>query len=720
MAIEKKFRSEREVESTPDDALPKSGRGKSGRAWIGIVGGALFGTNVVAGLVLAFLMFGAGSEKELPATPEVVDVMSAIKDADRLLLTGRTEEALQLYQLAESAGSPVPPELTYRLALCFEQQADADRAMERYRMISRIRSSEVALSGRLGQARIHYANGAFASCRRELSGAAKLSADPAFALTPLGGDVNYLLALALAQETRQAKPESRLDATHLFGPQIQWDVGHLLGLVPVDASVKPVVASMEDDLVGELETIGDPEKPATILVSANAQERTIGEIIDMMAEKTRWQIDLSEVADEVTRARRVSLNIRDRTAAEVLSLMLEPHELFWTFEGQTLRVQRVQDVPQEVVMARNMKRANELLEVALAEAPEHKLASQAYLALGNLAGQVGRVDRAAAFFREIAERFPGSLATQTATFNLAKVHFMQNDREAAIPTFFEVVDGRTGAELEPLAYLYIGRLQLDDGQIEASRKVLGRSLAMARHSEVRAGASITLAAAYLISRDDDSPEAANAALMEARSDLRQERFREIAVFLSALTRFRATIRPKELGRRGDELLAAVARVDPANFFGSYGYMLLGDAFADLNITSETVRLYQLGMHVTRGTPMYDALMYRLATEYRRQNQLEESQLTFLELASSESDEWAVRGLVEAGKLMLKMGRFDECKTHCRWALERAVKEDYPQDSRAALLRTLGRVYEESGDFRRAGLCYAGFLPSEDVMAGAKS
>lgn len=714
MAKEKKIRREREVESTPDDA-PR----KSGRAWIGIVGGVLFGINVVAGLVLAYLTIGAGNEEEAAEVPEVINVTAAMENADQLLLSGRTEEALQQYQLAEQAESPVPPELTYRIAVCAEELSDSEEALRNYRMISRVRSSEVALAGRLGQARIHYAQGAYATCRRVLAPAAKLSADPAYSLTTLGGDVNYLLGLALAQETREAKSESLLDATHLFGPQIRWDVGDVLSLVPIDASTNPVAGAMADDFVRELETIGDPEKPATILVSANLQQRSIGQIIDAIVAETGWQADLTEMAEDVTRARRASLNVRDRTAAEVLSLLLEPHELFWTFEDQTLRVQRVQDVEPEVVTARNLKRANELLEVALAEAPEHKLASQAYLALGNLAGHVGRVERAAAFFREIADRFPGSETTQTATFNLAKVHFIQRDRVAAIPTFFEVVDGRTGAELEPLAYLYIGRLQLDDGQFEAARKALGRSLAMARHTDVRAGASITLAAAYLISRDDDSPEAANAALMEARSDLRQDRYRNIAVFLSALTRFRATVRPKELGRRGDELLAAAARVDPAKFFGRYGYMLLGDAFADLNITSETIRQYQLGMHVTRGTRMYDALMYRLANEYRRQDQLEESRLTFLELAASESVEWAARGLVEAASLMLTMGRFEECRTHCRWALERSVKEDYPQEARAALLRTLGRVYEESGDFRRAGLCYAGFLPSEDLVVGAK-
>lgn len=671
----------------------------------------LVGVNLVIAGILTVVLFGGSKEPEPPPqAPPPVDVVATTARADELLLSGQAELALEQYQIAAQASNPVTPSLTYRIGLSAEQVGKQEDALQAFKVVSSEKHKETAFAGRLGEARIYYQRKSFPLAMKVLSPAVLVSGSAAYSLSQIGAHINYMLALALTAEADARLPSSTLATEHLFAPKLQFDVDELLELVPVGAP--PAMISPKEESIG-IKVHGGSSRPSTTLVSAGFRQQTVAEILDLLAAATAWKVQLSDVATEIVVAKRVAVDVRDKTVAELLSLILEPRQLFWKFDGETLSIDRIEVMPQAVIVDRHMSRASELLQTALADAPDHRMASQAYLALGNVAGQQGRSDRARAFFQEIADRFPTDETIQTATFNLAKILYSKGEMEAAVAAFYNVIDERRGVALEPLSYLFVGRIFLDAGDTNKAKKALGRSVALAQESDVKATAALSLSAAYLLGKESGSAAAANAVLMESRDKLQDPPFRKQAIFLSALTRFRAAS-PQTVSRLGDELLSAAAHVDPAEFFGNYGYVLVGDAFGELNIASETVKHYLEGLSLTRGLPMYNKLMFRLGREYRRQGQYHQAKESFLELAASESDEWAPLAVIEVAELLLKMNELEDCRTHCYWALER----NFPDETNAALLRYLGQVFEEFGDHKNAGLCFAGFLPRATRFAEA--
>jgi tetratricopeptide (TPR) repeat protein len=263
----------------------------------------------------------------------------------------------------------------------------------------------------------------------------------------------------------------------------------------------------------------------------------------------------------------------------------------------------------------------------------------------------------------------------------------------------------------------LGRLNLEQGELKRAKGELSRSHGLATVPEVAATASLTLASVYLLNRDDPGAAgSANTVLMERRELLQAAPFRTQAAFLTALTRFRAAVGPMSVRRAGRELVAASAKVDARSFFGDYGYLLVGEAFADLNLAEETVRLYQEGLSQPVSPTVRDELTFRLAMQYRQQGEYELAKESLLELSSSPSKSWAPKAAIELADLLLRSGELPECVQHCRWALG----QQHQESDNIELLRRLGRVYEELGDHERASICFAGFLPTDDpILVEAK-
>ncbi len=675
---------------------------------------ALIVANVVVLLVLVLLVTIRQSNISPPAVgsdSQVVDPLHVVVRADTLLLSGKPKEAIEQYKRV-SKNNKMSSAIAYRLAVGSEAMGDLTESLRNYELANNHDFSETSLAAQLGEVRIYYKLRKFDAALNAIAPLSSVSALPVLSSTSIGQQTRYMLAFALSAKAQQATHStSVLDTKHIFRETIELSTEEALKLVPMEGNQIGLPTPIGDDTRIGIKVYGEPREPKTTLMSCGIKNQPAVVVLELLAKETGWQVSLTPIANEVLSAKRVEIQLRDVTAAELLSLVLESQGLFWSYEGDALVIDQVEQFPHELVDTMRRSRATTLLLGALAEAPSHKLAPHAYLALGNLAAISNRRDQAVTFYKDARQRYPRHPATQLANMNLAKVWLANGNPTQAEEMLYEVVDSRGTKTLASLAFLFLGQIHLEMEQLEKAKRELSRCLGVASQPDIAATAAMTLASIYLLSRDESSCRIANSVLMDHRDALRDPRRVENAIFLSALTRFRVAIRPEEVRRRGRELLASTVKVKPETFFGFQGYLLVGDAFSELSIGEEATRVYQDGLQQQIPDSMRNILMYRLASEYRNQNKIQPAKATLSELFATESSGMAPIAAIDLAKMLLQEGSIQPCIEHCRVALSR----DFADESVGQLLKTLGRAYEEQGNHEQASLCFGGFLPNSTTL-----
>ena len=677
--------------------------------------------NLIALLSVAGLYFRGQSPSEetveTTAAPEVESAngLHLLAQGDTAMSSGRYQQAAEFYQAAGKTNLPNKGLIAYRLGVCAEFDHRLDDAIKHYQNANQQDFSETSLAALLGAARILYKQKQFDVASQSLAYVAAIKELPVLAQTQLRSKVLYAHALTVAAQTTQGLPKSPTATAHLFTHQLNYPLEEVLALVPLDAPPVAMPRPVGDNTRSGVTLQYQGQTPFDTLIACHIANIPATGILEELARVSSWKISITPTAHETMAAKRTFVQLNGKTAAEVLSLVLEPLRLFWSFEDDTLVIDRMDNFNRDFVLTRQIRRGNALLLDALAESPGDPLAPEAYLALGNLAAIDQKKQRAETYYQDLQQRYPQHSATHIASFNLAKARFIRQDYRPASELFYEVADTRGLTEIRALAFLYLGRLHLNNGEIKPAKRALSRSIAMTSDPDVRAHAATTLASAYLIRPRDNGYTAANAVLMESRDRLQQPPYANVAVFLSALTRYRHAIRPGEVARRTKELISATVKVKPKAFFGEFGYLLIGDAFAELNFTSEAQRVYEEGIRNTRGNPMHGVLLYRVATELRKRDDLEAAAEALEELAQTDSP-WASTASIELAEIMMRDADFERCIQHCR----RSLLQGYPEASQAKLLAVLGRAYEELGRHEQASLCFAGFLPASSPTSTGES
>jgi len=669
---------------------------------------------VVLGALVSWILMRPGNAptSEDDSTPAVLDPLRVTVRADTLLLSDRPDEAIEQYvQVLQGSSTPA---IAYRLAVGNEAKGDLSESLRYYELANQHDFSETSIAAQIGEARIYQKMQKFEAALSSLAPLSSVSALPVLSSTSMGPQVRYMMAFGLSAKAQANQSASVTEFQHIFRETIELSTEEALKLVPLEGNQLAMPTPIGDDTRIGIKIYGEPREPNTTLMSCGIKNQPAVVVLELIARETGWQVSLSPIANEVLSAKRIEIQMRDVTAGEMLSTVLEPQGLFWTYQGDTLIIDRVEQFPAEVVESVRQRRATTLLLGAIADAPSHKLAPYAYVALGNLATIRDRWDEAATYYKDTRQRYPRHAATQLANMNLAKISLVSGHREQAEEMLFEVVNSRNAKTLAPLAFLFLGQLYLETEKTEKAKRELSRCLGVANEAEVASAAAITLASVYLLSRDDSSARIANSILMEHRESLRDPRWADTAIFLSALTRFRVAVDRDDVRRRGRELLASAVKVKPETFFGFQGYLLVGDAFSELSIGEEATRTYLEGLERQVSNSMRDILMYRLASEYRNQNNVALAKATLSELFAAEESGLASIAAIDLATMLFREGAIEPCIEHCRVALAREL----PDEMIGKLLKTLGQAYEEQGNHAQASLCFAGFLPNSTASQTA--
>ncbi len=659
----------------------------------------------------ATLPVGADDDADEPRDSDALlsgSVASAdlLQRADELILEGSYSTALRLLRtLAATVTGDTQQTVRLRIGLCCELVGDLSPAQQQY---------DLAGQGNLRQVREHALLGKIrcwmASNRNTVAEALyqSLTASHGPGTSRLG-DCWHLLAQSVAADLFRTGTENDLDETRLFHSRPSTPVLEILQAVrSADDERVPPPTLFSTEQIDVVRRLG--ERPQELFLTADLSPRPIADCLAALAKSGGWEVGISELASSQLMGHRRALKFVDLDAAFVLDALLSGANLSWSVEGNRLKIVDSSELSPAERDARHRQRAERALRAAIAAAPDHAWVSHAYLAIGRLAALEERYPEALRYHEQALSLFPDAECRIELLINQGKLLLQLGERDAALERFYAAADSATGHPLRPTAFLYIGRLQLENNRPDRAKPELMRALALCQDGPYEDIAACLLASALLMDRN---PHGANAVLMKRRTALAAGDCVDQAAFLSALARYRATVSESYRQRMARDVVEAVAHADPGAMFGGHWWVLCVEALDAVGMAHEARRMRNECLTHTAPFPLRDQLLLTAAQEHVQASTGDEILQAMQSLAREDQSR-----LPDQTRLIAADNAFQEGNTDraLRLCTELVRDTTVPDDIRRNSLRLMGRIFQNRGDFHAAVACFAGTLPTDDMLA----
>lgn len=635
---------------------------------------------------------GSTPRSELPTTSTAANTSqqlqqysSIVQSADTDLKDGRFIQALSRYRSASEMMRPTPHVLL-RQALAAEASGDDPLAWESF-----LQASELDSLGRIG--------------RVAQLGMARIS-------TRLG-NVNHaihcLSRLILLQPCEE-DPAILEESVHLLAhlrcggvsnDRVEWKDLQRLALPALKLTPDRWSQYAEDDTqeahsaqsISRVErkpgiTVQpnmDGKHPDQVWITAAIPDQDVHLSIEAVCLCMGWKLQLDAESRPLIEGRVVGLDFDRLTIGYFLDLVLHDTHLKWSYENRTIFIR-----PQtESVISNDVQ--SRACRVALAVAPRHPWSGSTLLAMAKLAMSADDPIEATRWLEQALRVFPRSDLSSVLYFNLGKARLAMNQIKAAQLAFQRSVDsGHSQPCLAP-AYLFLGRLQLEQSELRSASTSLSRCLAIGPHWPE---AAHLLAVAQLRS---EHPVNANTILMDHRALFVEPHDRDIAAFLSACARYRhATTEPsKDLEAR--EIVRTMGPMTQTRSFSTALPMLVADISRELGLENAAIEIAReiLDVEYDHACREQAGLLVCELTDDRD------------ELAAETGSElWRLRAWLRHGVNGLDRRNPQLVVSRC----QRLLSNELPLHEREQCLRTLGSAYESMGQHLEAVYCFAGVPP----------
>ena len=673
---------------------------------------------------------------------------------DDLIEQASFEEALELLEQFEQRSSGVL--LAYillRKGICAESLGDVQGALDAFRTVLHShRASDIADAATIAAARL-YARAGHDSVSNSLLMNLFLARE-AVLNSRAKAELLHLLASCVAQAAAASDhPTSLLDDSVFLTPSHNY---------PADESIR-----QWRSLTGatSTNTSQDGIRIRSVAATANGNFASlhlpvarISDLLEQICDQTGWSLSLSESARRSLRGRTTSCDCRDLPLDLVLDSLLSPHELEWRLTGRTLSIvhhaerqgEATQadthhgDVPGDSALGNPLSREHEwemadrFLQFATSFAPEHISAPQSFVETGVIAAQHGDLARAIRLFEMASHLFPRSKVLSVAAFNRGKCQMQTEDRSGALESFQRVVDSSSGLTVDGLAYLYIGRILLEDDRAPEAVMPAMRGMLLLEGTEYEGSAALLLSAAHLMS---GNPMGANEVLLSHRqvfeplddateffgqSDVRISQANQ-AAFLSSLARFYGTTRHQQM-REARALLSALTNARPERMFGGHSDYLVGIAFAAIGLDSEQRVVFQRCLNNSPSFPLQEKMRLVLAgdkTVPLAPFTVRNGGLRDTKPARGEPEDRADAKLLVNRRTMFakaeqayRLGNHAEALRTCSAILNAEIAQQGPgtgpgdgvRQIHSSALRLMGQIYQNLGEHEAAISCFSGTIP----------
>jgi tetratricopeptide (TPR) repeat protein len=625
--------------------------------------------------------------------------MDELGNADTDLALGDYARALPVYErmvptLAPPALSPV----RYRLGLCLEGMRRWNDALTVYReLASREPDSYPGMAALFGEIRICTQLRRYGEAKALLCSILLRSTEPPIRNGPFLAVAWYLLGEQWAVGADFGELPGPLN-TAVAHAQLEWPAATTIDWASPPMPERSSPFRQEAALVLKQKSrFGDS------LVEASKRGVRIDELLGSLCQGTGVRLEWTTAARERVEGRSTRVGVKDFPLADLLDALLDPLGLVWRHVPGQLAVLTEQELPREELVAMRLVSAQRALRTAALLSPDHPLLTPAaYLELGNTEYARGKFDLAAAWYDRLLKDYPHSTLLVKAAYNLGLAYdHLARDSDARY-AFFRAADESPSHELAPLAYLKVGRSLLEEDRAEQAVRPLRRAQLLAPHSEIQTVATLTLAAAHLL---NNNPRAANSTLLEYRGQVTAGRFLSLAVFLDALARVRSISGTLLKEREVNDLLAAVLALREDPVLGTAGRLLVGQAYRELGLQEQMAVVYEKALPAARG-PLAVEMAFVLGDFLAgAEQQRDRARQLLTSVAEMENSKWTARARLRLAEIALDDKRPDDAVRWCKRAILTRAGADIP-----AVLKVMGRAFEQLGDFAQAARCYAGKMP----------
>ena len=446
-------------------------------------------------------------------------------------------------------------------------------------------------------------------------------------------------------------------------------------------------------------------RPAQTQVRIALTRQSLLEIIEVVAEATGLRVNWTEEARTRCQVPGRPVLAENCSLATLLDHLLIPVGVAWTWADGQVLVRRPQGIDNQELSRVMWERAERAARFASSTHPSHRLAPFVYLTIGNASFRRGDHASAEATYRQLLQ-LPASGPTRIeATFNLAKALWNTGKQHEALQMFYRAADMGQGHPLRAAAYLYAGRLLLESGKITESIRPLMRAASLAQTELGKQAAAVTLSSAYLLA---DNPHAANTVLMRFRQTLDGNDFEGIAALVAAFARLQVA-KPEDRFRHGRAVVTSLHHVSPTDFFGSFGYLVVGRAFEATGLLQQMADVYEAALAADLPIWIKNETQLALAEHRIEIGDYQPAQQLLAKLVDSPRTDLSVRASIDLARIDLMQNREDRCLS----AGQRLLKRELAESEKTAVLLLMGRAHQVRSEHYEAALCFAGMVPGSD-------
>jgi tetratricopeptide (TPR) repeat protein len=643
--------------------------------------------------------------EESEASTTTAGIAAHVAMGDEELRAGNYSLALRIYEFAlEHVDGVSEAAVRYRIALCSEAEGNFAEASNQYQSVAR-RFSTLTWAGiaRIGEARSLAALGSVEA----------LSAG--------------LMRQVILDET-QFSPQVRGELLHVTGRSycqafVPDDVTHLMqdtGLVMPAWVTDP---NLQLDMIDELLRETPPDNvnsvafeilqktdnlPDSIFLKTHTPASHLTKLLHAVCTRSGFACEISDAATVVLSDRTQQLHNDDIRLSLLLDGLCTPFGLTWIHQEGVVRIRATTELDAGGLADYQRAAGKRLLRNALVVAPDSPHASYSRVSMGILQFQNQMFVDAAHSFQLQIQLDPRSDVQAETSFNLGKCFLALGQIDDARVAFLQAVDS-TSNNLDARigSYLYVGRLQLEQGESSGAVSSLVRALAVCKGTDLEPPAALMLSTAYLM---DGRPQGANSILMKRREKLQEGEFREAAAFLSSLARFKAAVLPERQEREGRDLVTALTRFKPETQFGAHWSFLHAEACLELGLIEMAVESFLQTIRTLPAAALRERAMLAVAHQYRLDGRLDEAEELLKALKLDHTDKLGKKISLQAAMVALQQGRPDAAVQHCR----HVVTESDDEEVQRTALKTMGKAYQQQQKYLAAVYCFAGMLPSEKM------
>ena len=681
-----------------------------------------------AARLLRSLAFELGLDEELSLEETEGKLL---RSADQFLLLGNYGGALKLLRTVLQAEQSHPdPVVLCRLGLAEELRGNYPVAEKAYlQAIKRPTSRPIEVLGLTGLARVWLLNGKPAEAIELLSDILLQSRRFETGSEFLEGEVLTLLAAAQRQQGIRGQELSPFSPEGVdFAPPVI-DLEPTIEALQANSTPRPMLASgHETPPAGDSHeshnsheahnpSESQPAAPAAvlrvisresdqagaILLAADLDVQPLNPLLEQLGATAQLKFEIDEAALPFLQGRSKALHFEQLSLGLVLDALLGPIQLGWEQEGQLIRVtvpQRDEESPSW------LNAAGRTWQQFLKLVPRDRRRAYAHYEQGNLQLLQRNYDQAATEYQAALQAGARDDMAARIHLNQARVNAALGRVDEAIALLFRAIDTATNKHVSALAYFLISQLQVQQGQLEASLSATSRAISLSQEDALTTQAVLQQTRIYLL---QNKPFAANQAIFQRRDLFTQDADRQVAAFISSLSRLLGSELPEARRNESYRLVSTLQEFTPATSLSTIDRYLVGRAWQALGF--DDLALANLQAALAQATDIYwrDRLLFELAIEHQRHSEYEQAIKCYEHLAQADNLETATTAKLQMLEARIELRQFPEAIVIGRELL--AAKLTAEQQK--SVLTSLGLAYRQLGEPYAAALCFAGMLPQEN-------